>query len=99
MDDTIVTYDCKNGLKQNKSKTFSGHSNQGYGCGLSFSPDGQYIASGDAEGKMWFWNFKTGKNFRTLKVHEGVCIDLDWHPLDSSKVATCGWDGLVKLWD
>jgi len=99
MDDSIVTYDCGKGLSKIKSKTFTGHSNQGFACGISLSPDGQYLVSGDAEGKMWFWNWKTQKNIRTIKVHDGVCIDVDWHPLESSKVATCGWDGTVKIWN
>lgn len=99
MDDSIVTYDCAKSLHKIKNKTFTGHTNQGFACGIQFSPDGQYLVSGDAEGKLWFWNWKTQKNIRTMKVHDGVCIDVDWHPTESSKVATCGWDGTLKLWE
>ena len=100
MDNKIVIYDCKGNFKMNRKKRFSGHLSSGYACGLKFSPDGQFLCSGDAEGKLWFWNWKTCKNYRTMKVHEGsVTIDVDWHPIEPSKVATCSWDGLIKLWD
>lgn len=99
LDDKILIYDCRGNFKPNKKKQFSGHKSQGFSCGITFSPDGQFIASGDAEGKLWFWSWKTCKNFRTINVHDGVCIDVQWHPLESSKVVTCGWDGAIKLWD
>ena len=100
MDNKIVIYDCKGNFKLNRKKRFSGHLSSGYACGLTFSPDGQFLCSGDAEGMLWFWNWKTCKNYRTMKVHEGsVTIDVAWHPIEPSKVATCSWDGLIKLWD
>ena len=99
MDDQIKIYDCGGSFKLNRSKAFTGHKNQGFACGLKFSPDQQFLASGDADGKVWFWNFKTGKNYRTIQCHEGVCIDIDWHPQEKSKMVSCGWDGTIKLWD
>ena len=34
-----------------------------------------------------------------FQAHDGVCADVAWHPLDGSRVATAGWDGVVKYWE
>eukprot|EP01016_Furgasonia_blochmanni_P036409 TRINITY_DN4156_c0_g2_i1.p1 TRINITY_DN4156_c0_g2~~TRINITY_DN4156_c0_g2_i1.p1 ORF type:complete len:167 (+),score=40.29 TRINITY_DN4156_c0_g2_i1:55-555(+) len=99
-DNKIAVYDAKAGnFRLNRKKKFTGHLSAGYAISLSFSPDGQFLASGDAEGKVWFWDWKTCKNYASFKAHEGVCIGVDWHPVEPSKLATCGWDGTIKFWD
>ncbi|XP_048233267.1 pre-mRNA-processing factor 17 isoform X1 [Ricinus communis] len=99
MDNQILIYSTRERFQLNKKKTFKGHTVAGYACQVNFSPDGRFVMSGDGEGKCWFWDWKSTKVFRTLKCHEGVCIGCEWHPLEQSKVATCGWDGLIKYWD
>ncbi len=37
--------------------------------------------------------------FVLVQAHSTVTIGVEWHPLETSKVATCGWDGLIKYWD
>lgn len=66
-DNKLVIYDAKGGnFRQNRRKFFSGHVSAGYAIGVSFSPDGQFVCSGDADGKLWFWDWKTTKNYRTI---------------------------------
>ncbi|XP_050206397.1 uncharacterized protein LOC126656006 isoform X2 [Mercurialis annua] len=98
LDNQILIYSSKERFQLNKKKRFAGHIVAGYACQVNFSPDGRFVMSGDGEGKCWFWDWKSCKVFRTLKCHEGVCIGTEWHPLEQSKVATCGWDGLIKYW-
>lgn len=99
LDNQILIYSTKERFQLNKKKRFAGHIVAGYACQVNFSPDGRFVMSGDGEGKCWFWDWKSCKVFRTLKCHEGVCIGAEWHPLEQSKVATCGWDGMIKYWD
>uniref|UniRef100_A0A7N0VFP5 Pre-mRNA-processing factor 17 n=1 Tax=Kalanchoe fedtschenkoi TaxID=63787 RepID=A0A7N0VFP5_KALFE len=96
LDNQILIYSTRERFQLNKKKRFAGHIVAGYACQVNFSPDGKYVLSGDGEGRCWFWDWKTCKVHRTLKCHDGVCIGVEWHPLEQSKVATCGWDGLIK---
>jgi len=99
LDNQILIYSTRERFQLNKKKRFAGHIAAGYACQVNFSPDGRFVMSGDGEGRCWFWDWKTCKVFRTLKCHDSVCIGCEWHPLEQSKVATCGWDGMIKYWD
>ncbi|CAM6126034.1 unnamed protein product [Calypogeia fissa] len=99
LDNQILIYSTRERFRLNKKKRFAGHIVAGYACQVNFSPDGRFIMSGDGEGRCWFWDWKTCKVFSKIKAHEGVCIGAEWHPLEQSKVATCGWDGMIKYWD
>lgn len=57
------------------------------------------VASTDGDGRLWLWDWRSTKVYRKIKAHDGVCIGAIWHPIEPSKVATCGWDGLIKFWD
>merc|ERR1719278_887023 len=76
-----------------------GHRVAGYACGVDFSPEMSYLASGDGDGKVYIWDWKTTKLLSKWKAHDDVCIQVLWHPHEASKVATAGWDGVVKFWD
>ena len=99
MDNQIKVFNAPAKLRENRKKVFKGHMVAGYACGLGFSPDGSYVISGDADGKLIVWDWKTTKLYEKIKAHDKVCIDVLWHPHEASKVATAGWDGLIKLWD
>eukprot|EP00501_MAST-03F_sp_TOSAG23-6_P001503 GSMAST32.ASY1.ANO1.1564.1 assembled CDS len=99
LDNQIVTYSIPD-IRKVKNIVYKGHINAGFACQVGFSPNGQFIMSGDGDGKLWFWDRKTRFVYRKLKAHNnGPCIGAIWHPTEKSKVATCGWDGLIKYWD
>jgi pre-mRNA-processing factor 17 len=99
MDNKIQAFSCLNRFKLHTKKTFSGHMVAGYACAPAFSPDMSYLVSGDADGKVFFWDWKTTKLLTSFKAHDNVCINVVWHPHETSKLLTCGWDKLIKLWD
>ena len=100
MDNTLVVYTCDERVSRVMKKTFKGHVTAGYSCQPSFSPDGHFLCSGDGEGQVWFWDWHSGRVLDKLKAHDtGPAISTIWHPLQPSWVATCGWDGIIKLWD
>ncbi|XP_070567787.1 pre-mRNA-processing factor 17-like [Ptychodera flava] len=99
MDNQIVIFSAQNRFKLNRKKIFKGHMVAGYACQMDFAPDMSYVVCGDADGKLNIWDWKSTKLYSKLKAHDGVCIGCIWHPHETSKVITCGWDGLIKLWD
>lgn len=99
MNNSVVIYKCEESVSATK-KTFRGHQNAGYACQVSFSPNGRHLVSGDGHGKLFIWDWKTCQIGRKFQAHEnGPCLGAVWHPLQPSWVATCGWDGVIKLWD
>ncbi|KAG7452313.1 pre-mRNA splicing factor [Guyanagaster necrorhizus] len=98
LDNQILIYSTDN-FRQNRKKRFAGHSVAGYACQVGFSPDGKWISSGDGEGNVVFWDWKTGRIKSRLKAHNKVVITHEWLPHETSKVLTGSWDGNIKLWD
>ncbi|RHY67859.1 hypothetical protein DYB38_007227, partial [Aphanomyces astaci] len=92
----IDVYTARDKFKLQRKKTFRGHS---YACQVNFSPNGQYVVSGDGEGHVAFWDWKTTKMYKKMKAHNGPTMGVAWHPIEPSRVVTCGWDGLIKCWD
>jgi len=99
MDNQVQVYSVKDKFRMNYKKRFTGHLVAGFSCQVNFSPDGHFLMSGDSEGKMFFWDWKTCKLYKKFKAHDAAVVGCEWHPHETSKVATCSWDGLIKYWD
>lgn len=79
LDNQILVYSTDN-FRQNRKKRFAGHSVAGYACQVGFSPDGKWISSGDSEGNLVFWDWKSGRIKSRLKAHSKVVIAHEWLP-------------------
>jgi len=76
---------------------------------ISFSPDGQILVSCDMNGKLYGWSGQTNHSavlFSEMEAHDLGVMYLDFSSVMSKTaltsfytLASCGSDGLVKLWN
>lgn len=77
LDNSLVVFEARGGFRLNRRKKFTGHLNGGFACAVTFSPDGQFVGSGDSNGRAFFWDWKTSKVYKTLEAHDDVVIGID----------------------
>ena len=78
-----------------EKNSFSGHVEQV--SGVSFSPDGETIATASADGTAKLWDRK-GQELQTLSGHTDFVRSVSFSP-DGETIATASHDGTAKLWD
>jgi WD40 repeat protein len=65
---------------------------------VAFSPDGQFLATGDVNSEVRLWRVSDGKNLLICKGHAGWVWSVAFSP-DSTILASGSDDRTVKLWD
>ncbi|KAJ5973878.1 WD40-repeat-containing domain protein [Penicillium waksmanii] len=65
---------------------------------VSFSPNGQLLASGADDNTIELWDPRTGELRQTLKGHSSWITSVEFSP-DGQMLASAACDDTVKLWD
>jgi WD40 repeat protein len=72
-------------------------SHEGSVRSVSFSPDGQRLATAGEDGTIQLWNL-SGKQLAQFKGHQGKVTTVNFSP-DGQRLVTAGEDGTARLWN
>jgi RNA polymerase sigma factor (sigma-70 family) len=90
-DGVIRRWDLKTGREEIEPASYEGHSKGVY------SPDGRFVAVGDARGRIDLWDGWDGKLVRTLQQEGAAVAHLAFAP-DGKLLAAAQRSGTVKFW-
>ena len=65
---------------------------------VAFSPDGEQLLTGRADGKVWVWSRESGDSIRALEGHADWVSTITFSS-DGSQLLTASDDGTARLWD
>ncbi len=65
---------------------------------VSFSPDGNTLASAGRDSTIRLWDVSTGRHLQTLTGHTSYVNSVSFSP-DGNTLASAGRDKIIRLWD
>ncbi|KAK9722488.1 hypothetical protein K7432_002642 [Basidiobolus ranarum] len=96
----VAIFNLEKPWKMNQHKRFEGHQVAGFRIQCSISHNGTYVASGSADGSLYFYEWSSSKLLKIIRnAHYDASMDVVWHPTQGNIVASCGWDGKIKIWN
>ena len=78
------------------TQTLTGHTSRVYS--VTFSPDGNTLASGSSDDTIRLWDVVTGTHKGTLTGHTSLIRSIAFSP-DGNTLASGSYDGTIRLWD
>ena len=97
-DSTIINHDVR--VQDHCVATMRGHTQEV--CGLTWSPDGTYLASGGNDNTLCIWeNGRANAPKQTLTDHQACVKALAWSPHERNLLASGGGtaDRCIKFWN
>ncbi|XP_063928086.1 WD repeat-containing protein 5B-like [Zophobas morio] len=80
------------------TQKFRGHYNTSKNfVKANFGPSNKIVMGGSEDGNIFLWDIDTGKIVQRLRGHNGTAYRACWNN-SQSLMASCGDDGLVKVW-
>jgi WD40 repeat protein len=65
---------------------------------LAFSPNGEFLLSGDRNGGLVLWDADSGQELFTYTGHKAAITSVSWRS-DSKTVVSASEDGSVRIWE
>ncbi|KAH0788255.1 WD40 repeat-like protein [Histomonas meleagridis] len=95
----IVVFRTSPNFNVYSKRSFVGHHPESFACRMTMSPDGSFLASGDARGSLFIWEWKSAQLKKTFELHDQVLIKADWSPYNPSQIITASYDNTMVLLD
>jgi len=80
-------------------KELTGHTQEV--CGLKWSPDGRYLASGGNDNTVQVWDPNRDNPVHTITAHQSAIKAVSWCPWQTGVLATAGGtvDRTIRIWN
>jgi WD40 repeat protein len=88
-------------LQKGKARFEGSHEVQGFSIHCSFNRDGSIFATGDANGRLVYYETTTKAAVRSLQAYatpRTACLCTEFHPLEPSTLVTGGSSGDILLY-